>query len=230
MWLEVYTVVCSFSADYSASNELFRFSTTELKWELLNVTRVSGSPPDPIPVDRMVAVGSALYVLMGGVRNELFRFWTEERQWEQLDATRVSAARLVSDPPPQASFTRCVSVGRSLYVFGEERPVYPLVGENNFFHYRFSTTKQQLEWLDEIISGFPPYRREINFHDMVAVDSDHDSDLYVFRNSTDMDWDTGEVGPLLCQIERLGDAPRAEDCCHKQRLTRVCACWTVQGT
>ncbi len=47
--------------------------------------------------------------------------------------------------------------------------------------FRFSTTKKQWEQLDEDISGFPP-GSAIDFHDMVAVDSDHDSDLYVFGN------------------------------------------------
>jgi hypothetical protein len=47
------------------SNELFRFSTTERKWEQLNATRVSGSPPSPGYGDGMVSVGSDLYVFGG---------------------------------------------------------------------------------------------------------------------------------------------------------------------
>jgi hypothetical protein len=50
---------------YSYSNELFRFSTTEQKWEQLNATRVSGSPPSPRGGHRMVAVGNDLYVFGG---------------------------------------------------------------------------------------------------------------------------------------------------------------------
>jgi hypothetical protein len=47
------------------SNELFRFSTTDLKWEQLDATRVSGSPPSAGSSHRMVSVGSDLYVFEG---------------------------------------------------------------------------------------------------------------------------------------------------------------------
>jgi hypothetical protein len=46
-------------ADYT--NELFRFSTTDQKWEQLDATRVSGSPPSQFE-HGMVSVGSDLYV------------------------------------------------------------------------------------------------------------------------------------------------------------------------
>ncbi len=51
-----------------ASNELFRFSTTEQKWEQLNATRVSGSPPSERFGHGMVSVGSYLYVFGGQPR------------------------------------------------------------------------------------------------------------------------------------------------------------------
>jgi hypothetical protein len=46
-------------------NELFRFSTTDLKWEQLDATRVSGSPPTAPYSQGMVSVGSDLYVFGG---------------------------------------------------------------------------------------------------------------------------------------------------------------------
>jgi hypothetical protein len=47
------------------SNELFRFSTTDLKWEQLDATSVSGSPPSAQTGHGMVSVGSDLYVFGG---------------------------------------------------------------------------------------------------------------------------------------------------------------------
>jgi hypothetical protein len=47
------------------SNELFRFSTTGQKWEQLDATRVSGSPPSARSGHGMVSVGSDLYVFGG---------------------------------------------------------------------------------------------------------------------------------------------------------------------
>jgi hypothetical protein len=49
------------------SNGLFRFSTTDLQWEQLDATRVSGSPPTAIfnygfGSNSMVSVGSDIYV------------------------------------------------------------------------------------------------------------------------------------------------------------------------
>ncbi len=46
-------------------NDFFRFSTTEQKWEQLNATRVSGSPPSARRGHGMVSVGSDLYVFGG---------------------------------------------------------------------------------------------------------------------------------------------------------------------
>jgi hypothetical protein len=50
-----------------SSNELFRFSTTDLKWEQLDATSVSGSPPSARYSHGMVSVGSDLYVLLGRI-------------------------------------------------------------------------------------------------------------------------------------------------------------------
>ena len=47
------------------SNELFRFSTTALQWELLDASRVSGSPPSGRDNHAMVVVGSDLFVFGG---------------------------------------------------------------------------------------------------------------------------------------------------------------------
>jgi hypothetical protein len=47
------------------SNELFRFSTTTLQWEQLDVSRVSGSPPSGRYDHAMAAVGSDLYIFGG---------------------------------------------------------------------------------------------------------------------------------------------------------------------
>jgi hypothetical protein len=77
---------------------------------------------------------------------------------------------------------------------------------NDFF--RFSTTDLKWEQLDAParVSGSPPSRRYS--HGMVSVGSD----LYVFGGRDN----TGEEGLCddghrlgACQIERLGDAPRA---------------------
>jgi hypothetical protein len=46
-------------------NILFRFSTTEQKWEQLDAPRVSGSPPSAARGRGMVAVGSDIYVFGG---------------------------------------------------------------------------------------------------------------------------------------------------------------------
>ena len=104
--------------EYSYSNDLFRFSTTEQKWEQLNATRVSGPPPSPRSGHGMVAVGSDIHVFGGGMGSgygstELFRFSTTEEKWEHLGAQRVSG------PPPSQRFGHgMVAVGRDLYVFG----------------------------------------------------------------------------------------------------------------
>ncbi len=97
--------------DTYRTNDLFRFSTTEQKWEQLNATRVSGSPPSEQLSDHgMEAVGSDLYVFNGGYSNTLFgffRFSTTEEKWEHLGAQRVSGP-----PPSQRSGHGMVAVGR----------------------------------------------------------------------------------------------------------------------
>jgi hypothetical protein len=65
-WDEADTRVCLLDRA-GASNELFRFSTTEQKWEQLDAPRVSGSPPSRRSGHGMVAVGSDLYVFGGYV-------------------------------------------------------------------------------------------------------------------------------------------------------------------
>ena len=47
------------------SNEIFRFSTTALQWEELDVALVSGSPPSARCSHTMVAVGSDIFVFGG---------------------------------------------------------------------------------------------------------------------------------------------------------------------
>ena len=99
------------------SNDVFRFSTTEQKWEQLDASRVSGSPPSEQLSDHgMEAVGSDLYVFNSVYSNTLFgffRFSTTEEKWEHLGAQRVSG------PPPSQRFGHgMVAVGRDLYVFG----------------------------------------------------------------------------------------------------------------
>ena len=47
------------------SDDLFRFSTTTLQWEQLDMTRVSGSPPSARHGHAMVAVGNDLIVFGG---------------------------------------------------------------------------------------------------------------------------------------------------------------------
>jgi hypothetical protein len=107
------------AGDIYSLNELLRFSTTERKWEQLNATRVSGSPPSPRHSHNMVAMGSDLYVFEGvgatvggyDTLNDCFRFSTTEKQWEQLGAPRVS-------PPSARDGHAMVAVGSDLYVFG----------------------------------------------------------------------------------------------------------------
>jgi hypothetical protein len=53
---------------FGSSSELFRFSTTDLKWEQLDATRVSGLPLSAHTNLGMVSVGSDIYVF-GGLRN-----------------------------------------------------------------------------------------------------------------------------------------------------------------
>ena len=48
-----------------SSNELFRFSTKDQKWEQLDATRVSGSPPSARMHHSMVSVGSDFFVFGG---------------------------------------------------------------------------------------------------------------------------------------------------------------------
>ncbi len=69
MTLEVYTGVCMLDRAVYA-NELFRFSTTDQKWEQLDATRVSGSPPSARAGHGMVSVESDIYVFAGLTEGE----------------------------------------------------------------------------------------------------------------------------------------------------------------
>ncbi len=73
-------------ADYS--NELFRFSTTEQKWEQLDAPRVSGSPPSGRYGHGMVSVGSDLYVFGG--------YSTTGEDGRCDDGLRLSAFQIVA--------------------------------------------------------------------------------------------------------------------------------------
>jgi N-acetylneuraminic acid mutarotase len=156
-------------------NNFFLFSTTERKWEQLNATRVSGSPPSPRSGHRMVSVGSNLYVFGGFTNpdnsNEFFRFSATEKKWEKLDAQRVSGP-----PPSPRSAHGMVSVGSDLYVFnGWHSIATDLYSSTVSGLFRFSTTEEKWEKLDaQRSSGPPPSPR--SGHGMVSVGSD----LYVF--------------------------------------------------
>ena len=50
---------------FTCSIVIFRFLTTERKWEHLDASRVSGSPPSPRDFFGVVSVGSDLYVFGG---------------------------------------------------------------------------------------------------------------------------------------------------------------------
>jgi hypothetical protein len=54
-------------------NELFWFSTTDQKWEQLDATRVSGSPPSARIDHTMVSVGSDFYVFGGKTTSFVWR-------------------------------------------------------------------------------------------------------------------------------------------------------------
>jgi hypothetical protein len=91
---------------------------------------------------------------------ELHRFSTKELRWEQLDATRDFVQHL-------RRFQGMVSVGSQLYVYGSNSKDCCTMcnGADDdclLSLFRFSTTKQQWEQLDEDISGFPP-GKAINF-------------------------------------------------------------------
>ena len=53
------------------SNEIFRFSTTALQWEQLDVDLVSGSPPSARYGHTMVVVGNELFVFGGFTYTDL---------------------------------------------------------------------------------------------------------------------------------------------------------------
>jgi hypothetical protein len=69
MGVEVYTRVGMLDRP-GPSSELFRFSTADLKWEELDATRVSGSPPSARSHLGMVSVGSDIYVFGGSAEGE----------------------------------------------------------------------------------------------------------------------------------------------------------------
>ena len=188
--------------EYSYSNDLFRFSATEQKWDQLNATRVSGSPPSPRSGHGMVAVGSDIHVFGGGMGSgygstELFGFSTTEKKWDQLDAQRVSGS-----PPSARRFLCMVSVGSDLYVFGGGDPAGWFSGYSTEL-FRFLTTEQKWEQLDaQRVSGSPPNRQFV--YGMVSVGSDlyvlggdgnngYSNDLFRF-SSTDHTWEHLDVG------------------------------------
>jgi hypothetical protein len=79
----------------AVSNDFFWFSTTERKWEQLNATRVSGSPPSPRDFQGMVAVGSDLYVFGGSTNFEIFGGITQGGDRRRCDAgIRLGACQI----------------------------------------------------------------------------------------------------------------------------------------
>jgi hypothetical protein len=99
MLLAVYTRVGMLDRA-GPSNELFRFSTTDLKWEQLDATSVSGSPPSARYSHGMVSVGSDLYVFGGfGIGEEGLSYDGHRRgacQIERLGDGPRAAAVLVA--------------------------------------------------------------------------------------------------------------------------------------
>ncbi len=224
-----------FGGKATRSNTLFRFSTTEQKWEQIGAPQVSGSPPSARTGHGMVAVGSDLYVFGGHTEggtvinttgtyansyadsfsNELFRFSTLTLRWDQVYAQQVPSAR---------EGHGMVSVVRdfSFYVFGG----YTAKGRSNEL-FRFSTN--QKKWEQVNVSGSPPSARS-----HVSMVNTVGSDLYVFGGYYYNPPHPGEEGLCddghrlgACQIERPGDALRAaavvdDTCCVRARCsTRV---------
>ena len=60
-----FTLVCAAHSARGCSSELFQFSTTDLQWEQLDATMVSGSPPSARAGHGMASVGSDIYVFGG---------------------------------------------------------------------------------------------------------------------------------------------------------------------
>jgi N-acetylneuraminic acid mutarotase len=153
-------------------SNLFRFSTSELKWEQL---QVSGPDVYWLPAE-MVSVDNDLYVFRGHESNHdlsvLFRFSTKDKEWIKLDA-------VLGTPPGARTSYGMVAVDRDLYIFGG----YTRTGEggrvaisNDLF--RFSTKEQQ--WKELKVSGSPPRRRQFG---MATVGRD----FYVFGGYTHTD-------------------------------------------
>jgi hypothetical protein len=92
-------------------NELFRFSTTDLKWDQLDSTRVSGSPPSARYGHGMASVGSDLYVF-GGYFGE-YGETGEEGLW--YDGHRLGACQIdrLGDAPRAAAVPVATSFARA---------------------------------------------------------------------------------------------------------------------
>jgi hypothetical protein len=100
MRIEVYTRVGMLDRAggmSSFSHELFRFSTTGLKWEELDATRVSGSPPSRRSGHGMVSVRRDIYVFGGYI-------WSSSgEEWLCEDGHLVC----MPDKVPKRRSTRC---------------------------------------------------------------------------------------------------------------------------
>ena len=151
------------------TTDLFRFSTTERKWEQLQVS----GPLLYYPPAEMVSVDNDLYVFRGHESDNdlsvLFRFSTKDKEWIKLDA-------VLGTPPRARTNFGMVAVDRDLYLFGG----YTTAGEggteailNDLF--RFSTKEQQ--WKELKVSDSPPRRRDFG---MATVGRD----FYVFGGQT----------------------------------------------
>jgi N-acetylneuraminic acid mutarotase len=147
----------------------FQFSTTERKWEQLQVS----GPLLYYPPAEMVSVDNDLYVFRGHESDNdlsvLFRFSTKDKEWIKLDA-------VLGTPPRARTNFGMVAVDRDLYLFGG----YTKTGEggtvailNDLF--RFSTKEQQ--WKELKVSDSPPRRRDFG---MATVGRD----FYVFGGQT----------------------------------------------
>jgi len=162
------------------SAELFRFSTTTIKWEQLDEPEVSGSLPSARSSPGIAAVGSDVYIFGGyppdhenlytGYFTDLFCFSTTTKQWNHLNAPPV-----LNSLPSARRGHGMVAIGNNFFVFGGEVACRESMDCYSADLFRFSTTVEQWEQLDASqVSGSPPIGRK--YHSMAAVGSD----LYIF--------------------------------------------------
>ena len=173
---------CQDAANFTWSNQLYIFDTTNWKWSLIDI--VGDAVPSPRAAHTLTHIKEKLFVFGGrdaqSRRNDLWKFDLNKTRWEEC--------KCAGYPPQPRSFHAASSAGSRLFVYGGRGMKDQHFNDLNIYDTGTS------EWLqpsshssDEKSSGDALIPPAVGLHSLCCTEKS----LMLFGGSSDLDPATG---------------------------------------